>query len=342
MSEPIKDELKEIIEQVTNDYNEYEHQREVCLSFREQYSNSSASIKVWSEPAITPPSGNPKTPDLLMAQTDWLILDYKEITSKRKRTLEGHIKDMSGYNQTFTIGNGKTTFTPDVGMICPANVAPTFKEIVNTLPVLGSRLGKNIRLKLTAGKFKSREFGNMFLEDTEVSFPLTPKASVQKFLRHEPKSDAYIAEIVWAALWQLNPRLGSDEILATKSDLLNILSVNYPPYLKSMKGDSFDIPQATERKLNRALQFLKDIDFIKIRHEQKNGNDEVIISTSRNKGKTITNYKEYFIKREAELRFEDLEKARRKEEKNAKKEEEKRQKEAAKKPGQQDLSQWFT
>lgn len=338
MSEPTNDELKEIIEQVTNDYNEYEHQREVCLSFREQFTVSSAGIKVWSEPVIIPPSGNPKTPDLLMAQTDWLILDYKEITSKRKKTLEGHIKDMNEYNQTFTIENGKTSFTPDVGMICPANVAPTFSEIVNTIPVLGVRLGRNIKLKLTAGKLKSKEFTNMFL--AEVSFPLTRKASVQKFLRHEPKSDAYIAEIVWAALWQLNPRLGSDEILVAKSDLLTILTANYPPYLKSHKGD-FDIEQATEGRLNRALKFLKDIDFIKIKHEQKDGKDEVIISTSRNKGRNIDDYKGFFIKKEAELRLEALQKERRKKEKEEQRRLEREEKKRQKLGGQMSMTEFM-
>ncbi len=69
---------------------------------------------------------------------------------------------MAAYDQTFHLGNSDTSFKPnDIAIICPMNAASAFKELVNTIPVIGCRLGKNIRLKHIAGEFKSRELGNI-------------------------------------------------------------------------------------------------------------------------------------------------------------------------------------
>lgn len=332
--------IEEIQEEVKNEVAEYENQREVCLSFREYFSKMDG-IKVWAEPVLKLPDGKFKTPDLLLAKNEWVILDYKEITSRAKTTLNSHLSDVAQYRQQFTLG--KVNFEPDIGLICPLNIAPAFKELVNTAPVLGCRLGKNIRLRRVAGDFRSHEISNLF--PSETSFPLATQLSMQKFLRHDPKAIAYTAEIVRTVLWQLNQTLGSDDIVATRKQLIDAMTTLYPPYLLSHKGDGFDIYQVTSGRVNQALEFLDKIDFVTIKKAPRERENEDVISTSRRKAPQVTNFIEYFIKKEAELRFEALEKARKKEEREQQrklaKEEKKRQKDALKTAGTQTLDKWI-
>jgi hypothetical protein len=159
--------VEEISDKIRNAVEEYENQRQVCLSFRKHFSGLSG-IRVWSEPVIRLPDDKYKTPDLLFVQRDWLAIDYKQITSKSKATLNGHIAYVNQYRRTFTFN--ETTFEPDVAIICPVNVASAFKDVVNTVPILSCKLGKNIKLKHVAGEFRSAELSKLFSE--EKSFPL--------------------------------------------------------------------------------------------------------------------------------------------------------------------------
>src|SRR5439155_5098981 len=127
-----------------------------------------------------------------------LILDYKEITSKAKATLNEHLSDVSQYRQKFKLKS--VEFEPDVGIICPMNIAPQFAKLVNTVPVLGCKLGKPIMLRHLAGNFRATEMSNSFKVD--VFFPLAINLTMQKFLRNAPRAIAYTAEIVRTVLWQ--------------------------------------------------------------------------------------------------------------------------------------------
>lgn len=291
-------EIEEILNDVKDEFNEYEHQRLICLSIREYFRNSK-DLSVWSEPVLVTSSGNNKTPDLLLRKNDWAILDYKEIRGKSKQTLNQHIVDLEKYRQKFTFN--QQAFEPEIALVAPAGVAPGFKSVVNAPPILGSSLGKSIKLKQTVGEFKSRELNDIF--DEGLSFPLATITSTQKFLRHEPKAVSYIASIVWPSLWQLSMSVGADDIRVSKRNLIKTMSGFYPPYLKSVKGSQFDVTQVTEGRINKALEFLEKIDFINIEYEGAEENREEIVVTSRTKGKNILDYSEYFKKKEAELRL---------------------------------------
>jgi hypothetical protein len=133
-------------------------------------------------------------------------------------------------------------------------------------------------------------------------------------LRHDPKAVAYTAEIVRTVLWQLNKTLASDDIEATRQQLVNIMSTLYPPYLRSHKSGEFDIYQITSGRVDRALEFLQKIDFISIKKAERGKENEDVISTSRRKGLQVTNFRDYFIRKQAELEFDELEKAKKKDE----------------------------
>lgn len=252
--------IEKLLDDVTNEFNEYEHQRLICLSIREYFKNSQ-NLRIWSEPVLISSIGNNKTPDLLLHKENWAILDYKEIRGKSKDTLNHHITDLEKYRQQFVFD--EETFEAEVVMIAPLDVAPAFKHLVNTPPILGSSLGKSIKLKQTVGEFKSHDLNDVFAG--ELSFPLATITSTQKFLRHEPKTVSYIASIVWPSLWQLSMSVGSDDIRVSKSNLIKTMSGFYPPYLKSVKGSQFNLSQVTEGRINKALKFLKKIEFHKHR-----------------------------------------------------------------------------
>jgi DNA-binding PadR family transcriptional regulator len=224
---------------------------------------------------------------------------HETICGKSDRTLNYHITDVEKYRQKFTFD--KQIFEPEIALVTPVDVAPRFKSIVNTPPILGSVLGKSIKLKQTVGEFKSRELNKMF--DSGLLFPLATITSTQKFLRHEPKAVSYIASVVWPSLWQLSMSVGSDDIRVSKRNLIKTMSGFYPPYLKSIKGSQFDISQVTEGRINKALEFLEKINFIDLEYEGAEDNREEIVVTSRTKGRNIPDYSEYFKQKEAELRL---------------------------------------
>lgn len=114
-----------------------------------------------------PENGENKIPDLLLRKSDWLILDYKEIKGKSKETLGHHISELDKYHQKFTYSGN--TFEPDVAIISTSLIANVFKDNVDTLPVLGCLLGKTIRLKHVAGKFRSTEISDVFGAQFSVS-----------------------------------------------------------------------------------------------------------------------------------------------------------------------------
>jgi hypothetical protein len=74
----------------------------------------------------------------------------------------------------------------------------------------------------------------------------------------------------------------------------------------------FDINQVTEGRVNQALNFLSDIDFINIKKQPRGHESEDVITASRAKGRNTPNFKQYFIKKEAELIFSKSEKEQKK------------------------------
>ncbi len=161
----------------------------------------------------------------------------------------------------------------------------------------------------------------------EVTFPLATELNFHKFLRHEPRAIAYTAEVVRPRLWELHQEMGSPDIRVTRGELLQALSGTFAPYLKSEKKDEFDIEQVTAGRLDQALEFMKKIDFITIKKAERGKEKDDLIITSRTKAPHVTNFKQYFIDKEAELRFEALEKARKKEERALQKERDRQEKE---------------
>ena len=340
MSEHEPKSVEEIADKIRNAVDEYENQRQVCLSFRKHFSQLK-DTKAWSEPVMRLPNKAYKTPDLLLAQQDWLALDYKQITSRSKTTLNTHITDVNEYRQTFTFRG--TSFEPDVAIICPMNVASAFRDLVNTVPILSCKLGKNIKLKRVAGQFKSPELSKLFSE--EVAFPLATELTMQKFLRHDPKAIAYTAEIVRTVLWQLNATLGSDDVQATRQQLVDIMSTLYPPYLRSHKSEEFEVQQVTSGRVNQALEFLEKIDFISIKKAERGKENEDVISTSKRKGLQVTNFRDFFIQKQAELEYDTQLKAQRKEERATQRrlarEQRQRERDAMRSMGQRRLEEFY-
>lgn len=168
---------------------------------------------------------------------------------------------------------------------------------------------------------------------------------MQKFLRHEPKTLSYTAEIVRNVLWQLNQTLGSDDIKVTRGDLIEAIRTFYPPYLRSHKSEEFDINQVTEGMVNKALEFLRKISFVTIKKQPRGKELEDSVITSRTKGRDILDFKEYFIRKEAELRYNNLEKEKKKfgreQEWKLRKEEKQRKKQKLKSEGQESIEKFF-
>lgn len=329
-----KDEaFEKALDEVVRDFNEYEHQRLVCLSMREYYTQG--QTRAWCEPEIKPTTGDNKTPDLLLRHGDWIVLDYKEITSTKKDTLNAHIDDMNKYQQEFVFQS--QTFDPDVAIICPMKTAGAFKGVVNTVPILGCKLDKEIRLKHIAGAFKSTAIRQFFTQEQVI--PLATRTSTHKFLRHEPKCISYTAEIVRSALWQLNLSVGSDEIRVSKTDLIDVLETFYPPYLKNDRG--FDIRQVTEGRVDQAIKFLLKFDFVEIEYEQKGTKQEEVIVTSRSKGRQVTNFLKYFQEKEARLRVAKQQKSERRRTRELERQRKKEEKLKAKLKGQESITKYF-
>ncbi len=128
-------------------FDEYEDQRDLTVALMAYIEDTLGdtfrgnNIEIWLEPEIEPttkrdPNQKYKAPDILLAidRQEWLILDYKEITSTNEGTLLSHWDEVTEYDQEFNIVLDKKTmlyftFTPKVGVICPQKIASLFSTI---------------------------------------------------------------------------------------------------------------------------------------------------------------------------------------------------------------------
>jgi hypothetical protein len=101
------------------------------------------------------------------------------------------------------------------------------------------------------------------------------------------------------ALWQLDQTMGGSDIKVTRKELLKTMSDIYVPYLKGPNVDDFNVEQVSSGRLDVALRFLEDIDFIRIKKAERGKEGDDLIITSRNKAPQVNNFIKYFIRRQS-------------------------------------------
>ena len=107
----------------------------------------------------------------------------------------------------------------------------------------------------------------------------------------------------------------------------------------------FDIQQVTEGRVNKALEFLRKIAFVTIKKEPRGKELDDSVMTSRTKGRDISDFMDYLIRKEAELRYANQKKEKnrlgREQERKLRKMDRERKKQKLKTEGQESLEKFF-
>ncbi len=136
-----------------------------------------------------------------------------------------------------------------------------------------------------------RKFKAFFREPIKI-LQNSEKLATIRFLKHEPISLSYIAQIISDVIPTLTKRAGSKTIETNVEELTNRLAGFYPPYLKNREGSK--LLQITRGRVIKGCRFLDKIKYLDLRKDNS-------ILMERSKGKMIGDLLEYFLDKEATI-----------------------------------------
>lgn len=290
----LEDKISEIMFKV----EEYTYERSICVSFY-NYGASVNGLKVVIQPDIisSTVSTKVKTPDLLIImESEFVILDVKDLHTSSKKTFDSTKKDLLEYAGEWAYDH--QIFVPHLVMCVPKGKVKR-KDVGLDISVVDFDVDNSeIKLSIISNNGQASKLFGMFQNDSLV-FPLD--TSPIHFLRTEPPI-SYVAERVYSLLQvAAPPDLSKPEYYQVKlKTFVKTVQNIFPPSLSSRTGNL--IPQLAEGRVRRALAFLERDKFVSLHGE--------FIRFPRNRGGGTGDLLEHFIKIQAKDELEAEEKKR--------------------------------
>jgi hypothetical protein len=235
------------------------------------------SFDVYVEPTLRiGVEAQPTIPDLLIKTiADWTVIEHKGSLPRNRKQIASELEEIKKYGQTCNFK--ESTFTPKVVLLCPRKLSMDLvaqqqkKEL--TLPTLISYSPPTERICTLSTE--NGLLGDVYLLDLfdKCANKVEMKTDIlerykYKFIRREPPIP-YTTHFIWAFI-NLEKNAFQKKITVQYDSLLKVINSFCPPWCVEAR-------QLSEGRLNKAIEFLKQLGWVKYDADTK----ELTADTSR-------------------------------------------------------------